>query len=131
MAASTLLPRPRVSASWLIAGAAVSLMISSLMSLSHPLWLVFCALTFGLAFRQAGFFDAPIPDKAGILMGIAGMGLGVPLNSFTGLMAAKMQFQAGPMEQLFGSTAAMGSMAIATAYLGLILLAHKYLLRKP
>jgi hypothetical protein len=42
-----------------------------------------------------------------------------------------MQFQPGPMGQLFGSTAAMGSMAIATAYLGLILLFCKYFLRRP
>lgn len=106
-------------------------MLSSFLSLSHPLFLAFCALSFGLAFRQAGFFSGPVPDKAGILMTIAGMALGVPLNSFTGLMAAKMQFQAGPVEQLFGSTAAMGSIAIATAYLGIILLLYKYFLRKP
>lgn len=114
--------RPQWNVRFLVMGGAVLLMAGSFLQLDHPLFLVACGFCFGAALKLAEG-----SDKLYIVMAIGGLGLGVPLNGFTGLLAAKAGFQPELMRQLFSSTLGIGSVSIATAFAGIYLLASKFL----
>jgi hypothetical protein len=106
--------RPGLNLRFLLAGGGLLLMLGSVLKLGHPLYLAAVAVPFGAALKLAW-----PTEKIGILMVMAGLGLGVPLSGFTGLLAVKGKFHPQLMEQLLGSTAAIGALGLAAAYTGL------------
>lgn len=99
------------------------LMLGSYLELHHAVFLVAMGICFGAALKLAD-----LSDKLCIVMVIGGLGMGVPLNGFSGLMAAKAGFQPELTEKLFASTLGIGSVSIAAAFTGLYLLGTKYVL---
>ncbi|MDX2268136.1 MAG: hypothetical protein NW208_08520 [Bryobacter sp.] len=102
---------------FLLAGGALLLMLGSFAKLSHPLYLAAAAVPFGVALKlwQPN-------EKMGLLLGIAGLAMGIPMNGFIGLLIVKAEFAPAVTRELLGSTAALGSLSIACFYWGLYLL---------
>ena len=112
--------RPNLPVKWLMPAAGLLLMVGSFLQLQDPLFLVLVGLLLGVALKS-------VPESEAMLMVmvIGGMCLGVPLNGFSGLMAAKANFPPGLMKPLFGATAGVGSASIAAALAGLFLLGRR------
>jgi hypothetical protein len=119
-----LAPLPPIAPRLLIAAAGVLLMLGSFLQLGHPLYLLAIGVLLGSAYKQV-----PQSDQLHIVFVIAGLGLGIPLSGFTGLMIAKANFEPKLAEVLANSTAAIGSAAIALAYLGIYSLLWRLLSR--
>lgn len=117
--------RAHLNPRFLLAGGAALLMLGSVLQLAHPLFLAALAVPFGVALKLA-----EPTEKLGIVLAMGGLGLGIPLNGFTGLLAAKANFHPGVSGQLFGSTAAVGALSIAAAYAGLYMLVRLLLMRR-
>ncbi len=110
---------------WLAPALGLLLMVGSFLQLDHPLYLALVGLAIGAAMK-----NVTDSESFNILLVIGGMGLGIPLNGFSGLMAAKAGFPPALMGPLFGSTAGVGCAAIACAMAGLYLLAWRWLRAK-
>ena len=106
---------------WIIPATGALLMVGSFLQLGHPLFLAGIGLLLGTAIKNVD--DS---ERFDILLVIGGLALGVPLNGFSGLMVAKAGFAPALMGPLFGSTAGVGSTAIACAMTGVFLLAWRY-----
>ena len=106
---------------WLAPAGGLLLMAGSFLQLAHPLYLASVGLALGAAIK-----NVTDSDSFDILLVIGGMALGIPLNGFSGLMAARAGFPPGLMGPLFGSTAGVGCAAIACAMAGLFLLAWRH-----
>lgn len=104
---------------FLIAAGALLLMLGSFGKFSQPLFLAAVAVPFGVALKLI-----EPTEKMGLLMGIAGFAMGIPLNGFTGLLAVKAEFNPALLRELTGSTAALGAVSIACFYWGLYILSR-------
>jgi lipid-A-disaccharide synthase-like uncharacterized protein len=94
------------------------LMIGSFLQLQDPVFLVFIGILGGTILKSFR-----LTEPALMLLAVGGMMMGMPINGFTGLMAAKANFAPPLMKQLFGATAGIGSLTIACSFAGLFLLA--------
>jgi len=93
------------------------LMVGSLLQLQDAIFLVLVGLLAGAILKSIR-----LTEPALMLMSVGGMLMGMPINGFTGLMAARANFQPQLMKSLFGATAGIGSLAIACSFAGLFLL---------
>ncbi len=109
--------RPGLNLRFLVAGGGLLLMLGSFLKLGHPLFLAAVAVPFGAALKLAW-----PSEKFAILLTMVGLGLGVPLSGFTGLLAVKGKFHPQLMEQLIGSTATVSAVGLAAAYTGVYIL---------
>lgn len=116
--------RRQFSPRWLLAAAAVLLMLASFLQFNHPALLILIGVLLGGAYKQT-----PPSDQLHIVLVIAGLGLGIPLSGFTGLMIAKANFDPNLVYALKRGTGAIGSTAIAGAYLGLYSLIDSFAAR--
>ncbi len=106
-------------------GAGFLLMVGSFLQLSDPLFLVLTGLVAGSILKSLRLGDGPL-----MIVAAGGLMMGVPVNGFTGLMAAKAGFPPALMKNLFGSVAGVGSLAIALSFAGTFLLGRRWWRRR-
>ncbi|MBZ2183351.1 MAG: hypothetical protein K7J46_01485 [Bryobacter sp.] len=92
-------------------GAGLVLMLGSFLQLADPLFLIVVGLLAGLVVKGIRHTEPAL-----MLMAMGGLLMGVPVNGFTALMAAKAKFPAPLMAALFGSTAGVGCVSIAVSF---------------
>lgn len=92
-------------------GAGLVLMLGSFLQLSDPLFLILVGLLAGVIVKGIRLTEPVL-----MLMAIGGLLMGIPINGFTALMAAKAKFPAPLISALFGSTAGVGCVAIAVSF---------------
>lgn len=96
------------------------LMVGSFLQLSDPVFLLLAGFVAGAIIKSLQLTDGPL-----LLMAAGGLMMGIPINGFTGLMAAKAGFPAPLMKSLFGSVAGVGCVSIATSFAALFLLGRR------
>lgn len=109
--------RENLPLKYMAPGLGLLLMVGSFLQLQDPIFLLFVGLCAGAILKTIR-----LTEPALMLLAIGGMLMGMPVNGFTGLMAAKANFPAPLMKALFGSTAGIGCLAIACSFTGLFLL---------
>lgn len=97
------------------------LMVGSLLQLQDPIFLVFVGLCAGVILKSI-----PLSEPGVMVLAVGGMLMGMPINGFTGLLAARANFQPQLMQSLFGATAGIGCLTIACSFTGLFLLAQQF-----
>ncbi|WP_155121415.1 hypothetical protein [Bryobacter aggregatus] len=118
LAVLALTPQPRrLGLKWVMPLLGAVLMVGSFLQLAHPAFLGLVGLLLGVALQ-----NVQDSESFDILLVMGGLALGIPLNGFTGLMAAKSGFAPTLMDPLFGATAGVGCAAIACSMVGLYLL---------
>ncbi len=100
-------------------------MVGSFLQLQDPVFLLLVGMLAGAILKSIRWTEPAL-----MLMATGGMMMGMPLNGFTGLMAAKANFPPVLMKQLFGSTAGIGCVTMACSMAALFLLGQGLLMRR-
>ncbi len=101
------------------------LMVGSFLQLQDPIFLVLVGILAGAIIKSIRWTEPAL-----MLMSVGGMMMGMPINGFTGLMAARANFPPTLMKQLFGSTAGIGCVTIACSFAALFMLARGLWMRR-
>ncbi|MBM3763063.1 MAG: hypothetical protein FJW36_22810 [Acidobacteria bacterium] len=93
------------------------LMVGSFLQLQDPIFLLLAGLLSGAILKSIRLTEPIL-----MLLSAGGMLMGIPINGFTGVMAAKANFAPQLMQALFGATAGIGCLTVACSFTGLFLL---------
>lgn len=100
------------------------LMVGSFLQLQDPIFLVLVGLVAGAILKTIEWNEPKL-----MLAAAGGMVMGMPVNGFTGLLAAKSGYKPELMDAMFGATAGIGSLAVAVSFMALFFLAQRLLAR--
>lgn len=117
--------RDNLPVKYLAPATGLLLMVASFLQLQDVVFLTLLGLLVGAIVKSVRWTEPAL-----MLMAIGGMTMGMPINGFTGLMAARANFPPALMKQLFGSTAGVGCVAIACSIAALFLLVRGVMARR-
>lgn len=117
--------RENLPIKYLAPAAGLLLMVGSFLRLQDPLFLMLVGILVGAILKSIRWTEPAL-----MLMAVGGMMMGMPINGFTGLMAAKANFPAALMKELFGATAGIGCVTIACSFAALFLLGRGLWMRR-